>query len=492
MIAEEGLQRRAIRGGFWIFALRITEQILALVRLVILARLLSPNDFALMGIALITIATIDTLTQTGFDVALIQRKEQTETYLDSAWTVGILRGLALFGLLQLLAPYAAGFFKSPEAEVLIRAIGIALLLRCFINIGTVYFQKDLRFDKQFMYQFSGRFADFVVAVIAVLVLRNVWALVLAFLAGDAARLLVSYAIHPYRPRLSLSITKARELFKFGKWIMGSSTVLFFLNEGDKAFVGRVIGATMLGFYQVAHRISNLPATEFANVIALVTVPAYSKLQDRMAKLREAYLRVLQLTAFFSIPLAGLVLVLAPDLTRIFLGEKWMPAAPVMQALAIWGSARAIISTTGSVFVAVGKPRLMTKYQFIQLCVLVVLIYPMSQRWGMVGTASAVVVAGLGTSILFMRSVRTITGCRMSELVKLISFPLGTTVLAATSVLILIRLETAAGWPVIELGLAVGLYLAVYLVTTCILGGPFNYRVGSLIREVIGGIRTPRQ
>jgi lipopolysaccharide exporter len=490
MIAKEGLQRRAIRGGFWILTLRIAQQILALVRLVILARLLSPNDFGLMGIALLTMAIIDTLTQTGFELALVQRKEQTETYLDSAWTVGIIRGLVLFALLQVLAPYAASFFKALEAETLIRAIGVSLLLRGFANIGTVYFQKELQFGKQFIYQFSGRFADFVVAVIAAFILRNVWVLVLAFLAGDAVRLLISYAIHPYRPRLSLDAGKARELFTFGKWILGSSTVLFFLNEGDKAFIGRVVGSTMLGFYQMAYRISNLPATEFAQVISLVTIPAYSKLQDRLAKLREAYLRVLQITAFISIPLAGLILILAPGLTRIFLGEKWMAAAAPMQALAVWGAARSIISTTGPVFVAVGKPRLMTKYQSIQLCTLVVLIYPLSRHWGILGTASAVALAGLASSILFLRSVRTITGCKRGELVRLISFPVATTLLAAASVLILMRLKVAAPWPAVELGASIGLYVTVCLGFTRLLGGPLNYRVGPLIREVISGLRAP--
>jgi O-antigen/teichoic acid export membrane protein len=303
---------------------------------------------------------------------------------------------------------------------------------------------------------------------------------------------MSYALHPYRPRLSFDRSKARELFRFGKWILGSSTVLFFLDQGDKGFIGRVIGTTMLGFYQMAYRISNLPATEFALVISLVTVPAYSKLQDKIEKLREAFLRVFQLTAFFSIPLAGLVLVLAPALTRIFLGEKWMPAAPVMQVLAVWGAVRSIISTTGPVFVAVGKPRLMTKYQFIQLCCLVVLIYPLSRQWGIVGTASAVVLAGLGTSTLFMRRVSRVTGCGKGELLRLIAFPLGTTLLACGSVVVLTELKIAAAQPALELGLAVVLYGAVYFLATRFLGNPLNYRVGPLIREVFAGLRAPRQ
>jgi lipopolysaccharide exporter len=310
----ENLSQRAVRGGFWVFSLRIVQQLFNLARLIILARILAPHDFGLMGIALLTMATLETFSQTGFQAALIQKKEDIKSHLDAAWTVLILRGFILFTILYLIAPYAATFFNAPEAKSIIQVIGFAILLQAFTNIGVIHFQKELEFNKEFIYQFAGTLADFIVAVSAVLILQNVWALVFGLLAGNAARFIVSYFIHPYRPHLSSDLGKAKELFGFGKWILGSSILVFLITQGDDIFVGKLLGATALGFYQLAYRISNMPATEITHVISQVSFPAYSKLQDNISNLREAYLKVLQVTAFLSFPIAGLIFVLAPDFT----------------------------------------------------------------------------------------------------------------------------------------------------------------------------------
>jgi len=302
----ETLSQKVVKGGFWVFFLRIVNRGFSLIRLIILARILSPSDFGLMGIALLTMSTLETFSQTGFQQALIQKKEDIESYLNSAWTVLIFRGLILFVILYLIAPYAALFFNVPEARPIIRVIGFSILFQAFTNIGVIYFKKELEFRKQFIYQFTGTLADFIVAVSAVLILKNVWALVLGLLAGNIVRCFVSYLIHPYRPHLSKDLVKAKELFGFGKWIMGSSILIFLVTQGDDIFVGKLLGTTALGFYQLAYRISNMPATEITHVISQVTFPAYSKLQDNIPKLREAYIKVLQVTTFLSFPIAGLI------------------------------------------------------------------------------------------------------------------------------------------------------------------------------------------
>ncbi|RKY42346.1 MAG: lipopolysaccharide biosynthesis protein, partial [Candidatus Omnitrophota bacterium] len=345
-LSEPFLLQRAVHGGFWVFALRISQQLFRLGRLIILARILAPYDFGLIGIALLTVAILETFSQTGFQQALIQKKNNIEIYLDAAWSVLILRGFILFTILYFIAPYAAFFFNAPEAKPIIQVIGFAVLFQAFTNIGVIYFQKELEFNKQFIYKLSGTLADFVVVISVALILRSVWALVFGLLAGAMVRLIVSYLIHPYRPHLSFDLKKTKELFGFGKWILGSSILIFLLNQGDDIFVGKLLGATALGFYQIAYRMSNMPATEITHVISQVTFPAYSKLQDNIPRLREAYLKVLQLTAFLSFPIAGLIFVLAPDFTKIFLGEKWMPMVPAMQVLCIFGVTRALNATTG--------------------------------------------------------------------------------------------------------------------------------------------------
>ena len=213
------LSQRVVRGGFWMFALRLTDRLLTLTRTIVLARILAPSDFGLMGIALLAMSTLRAFSQTGFQAALIQKKEDIKDYLDTAWTVSVLRGFGLFAILYLTAPYIALFFETPAATPIIRVIALSVLLAGLTNVGVVYFQKELEFNKRFVHQLSGAVADLAVAITAALLLRNVWALVLGVLAGSLARLVTSYAIQPYRPRLRLEGVKARELFNFGRWVV---------------------------------------------------------------------------------------------------------------------------------------------------------------------------------------------------------------------------------------------------------------------------------
>lgn len=422
MKQESSLSQRVAKGGIWVFALRVLGKGLRIVRLIILARLLAPDDFGLFGIALLAMSTVGTFSEMGFATALVQKKEDISQYLDTAWTVSIVRGIVLFILLFISAPYVALFFNNPGVSPLIQVIGVAVLLAGFTNIGIVYFQKELEFNRQFAYHLSATLADFIVVVVAAFILRNVWALVFGQLIGSLTGLIASYVVHPYRPHLRLELHKARELFGFGRWVLGSTILVFLLNQGDDAFVGKVLGVTMLGFYQMAYRIANMPTTEITHVISQVTFPAYAKIQNNLPRLRESYLRVLQFIACVSFPIAGLIFILAPDFTGVFLGEKWMPMVPAMQVLALWGFISSIGATTVPFFSSTGRPEIQTKLQFVVLILLAILIYPFSVTFGIAGTSLAVLLSTLVPTVLaFLIVIRTIR-CEKINVAKLIAFP----------------------------------------------------------------------
>ena len=481
----ESLSQRVIKSGFWVFSLKITERAFSLIRLIILARILAPHDFGLMGIAMLTMATLETFSQTGFQAALIQKKENTELYLDAAWTIMIIRGFILFTILYFIAPYAAIFFKSPQAKPIIRIIGFSILFQAFTNIGVIYFRKELEFNKQFIYQLSGTLADFIVAISAALILRSVWALVFGLLAGNAVRCFVSYLVHPYRPHLSLDLGKAKELFGFGKWVLGSSILVFLITQGDDIFVGKLLGATALGFYQMAYRISNMPATEITHVISQVTFPAYSKLQDNIPKLREAYLKVLQLTAFLSFPIAGLIFVLAPDFTKIFLGEKWMPMVPAMQVLVFAGLVRSIAATTGPIFHAVGKPKIDTKWQIVRLFALAALIYPFTIKWGILGASIVVFLSIFVSNIGFCFKAIKITKCGTKDFANTM---LSSLVGSAIAVLVVSGLRSMMDTWIWEFIIFTCVGVLTYLIIIYLSDKFFNYGMQALIKESIQSLR----
>lgn len=468
------LSQRTVRGSFWVFFLRIVQQIFGLTRLLILARILAPHDFGLMGIALLTMSTLETFSQTGFQVALIQKKRDITSYLDAAWTVLILRGIVIFGILYFTAPFVASFFNTPEAKSIIQVIGFSVLFQAFNNIGIIYFQKELEFNKEFIYQFTGTLADFIVSISAVLILKNVWALVFGILAGKIVRCFVSYLCHPYRPRLSRDLEKAKELFGFGKWVLGSSIFTFLLVQGDDILVGKVLGASALGFYQMAYKISNMPATEISHLIAKVTFPVYSKIQGNLQKLRELYLNVLQLTTFLSIPIAGIIFLFAHDFTIIFLGEKWLPMVSVMQVLAIYGALRAIGATTGVVFLAVGQPEISTKIKFAQLIVMSVLIYPFTIHWGILGTSMAVITYAFIFNFVAVGKVFQIINTGFRNLVMIIIFPLVNTIIMICTILTVKTFIYENTIDVTSFSLLIIIGLFIYLIVDYIFGRAFNY------------------
>ncbi|MDR9768945.1 MOP flippase family protein [Acetomicrobium sp.] len=490
---SQGLYQRTVRSGVWALAMRVFERGLGIVKLIILARMLAPNDFGLMGIALLAMACLETFSQTGFQQALIQKKEMTEEYLDVAWTFMLIRNIVLFILLFIAAPYIASFFAAPRVTSIVRVIGASLLLGGiggiggFANIGVLCFQRELEFNKQFFYRLTGALADFIISIGAAVVLKSVWALVIGLLTGNIVKLFVGYMVHPYRPRLNFDLNKARELFGFGKWILASSILVFLVTQGDDIFVGKLLGATILGFYQIAYKLSNAPATEITHVISQVAFPAYSKLQDNTESLGNAYLKTLQLVAFVSIPLAGGIFVLAPDFVHIFLGEKWVSIVSVMQILALAGLVRSIQATTGPLFQAIGKPKIDTQWQVIRLLVLAISVYPLTVLWGVLGTAIAVLVSIFTTFLGCSMMVIKVTGCDIKSYNKAVACPLVAGIIMVFFIVALKNILSSSVIYTFFFFVIIGGF--VYLAVIYILSKLFRYNIGTFVRNCWTSLRN---
>ena len=459
-ISSESLSKKVIRGGIWVFALRIINRSLGFIRTIILARLLAPSDFGLLGIAMLAISTLETFSQTGFQAALIQKKENVESYFDTAWTVSATRGILLFLILFFSAPLVAAFFNSPQATLVIKVIAVSTLISGFRNIGILFFQKELEFNKQFFYELSATLVDLTVAITLAFMLRNVWALVWGGVAANFVRLFMSYVLHPYRPHVRFDKGEFKELFGFGKWIFGTSIITFLVNQGDDAFLGKVLGITALGFYQMAYSIGQLPATDFAKVISQITFPAYSKLQDDFSKLKEGFLKTLNITVIFMIPLTGGIFMLAPEFTQIFLTQKWMPIIPALRILVIAGMIRALVTTGGALFQGKGAPKIDYKMNLIRLLTMIVIIYPLTLFFDMNGVALAVALGNFSCiPIWFIETVKIIKAS-LKDYLKIILLPLlGTVVMCSVLLLLKWTIEVNLLSFIFMVIVAIGVYSA---------------------------------
>ncbi|MFH1460530.1 MAG: lipopolysaccharide biosynthesis protein [Candidatus Omnitrophota bacterium] len=415
--------QEVVKGGIWVFMARVFNQGLALLKLIILARILTPADFGIMGIALLIIATAERFSQTGLQQALIQKPKQIKDDLDTAWTILIIRGIVLSLIIFFIAPLVVKFFKIEQASGIIQIIGFSILLQAFNNIGIVFFYKQLDFKKQFIYQVGGDFTEFIVAVILAFKLRSVWALVLGLLAGRFAALILSYAIQSYRPKLSLRFDKIKKLLGFGKWVTGSNIGVFIGGFLDNIIVGKLLGAASLGYYRMAYRISNMPATEISYVISQVTFPAYAKIQHDNLQLKKMYLRILRLTLVVCLPVVIMIGLLSSDFTMVFLGLKWRPMIPAMQLLAFAGLMKSIVSTGSPLFVGSGNPKFEFHMQTVRALAMIILIIPLTLRFNISGAALTVIFSMIAMFIVWYYCTGQIVKITGKQYFKILKYPL---------------------------------------------------------------------
>jgi len=393
------ITKKAIQGGFWLIGVQALTMLMGLVGTTIFARLLDPKDFGLLGIAVIFIAGIDALSQMGVQDVLIQKKNLCNEHLDAGWTLEIIRGIILFCVMFVTAPYISIFFNEPQSQTIIRAMTFGFLLISFKNTGIILFRKDLEFKKQFLYLSSPQIFGLLIGIIAVFILRNVWALVIASLAGNIIQLSFSFFLHPYRPSFSFNLTNFKELFKFGKWLFVYGILFFLTSRADNILVGKMLGITALGFYAYSFNLTEKIIVKTAKVFSGVTFPVFSKIQDNISKVSNGLLRTLDLISFSILLLALCIFIFVPDFVTLFIGDKWMPIIPVVRILCVSMVFQTIKQTTH--FLALGRPDISFKLEVVRTIFMFISIIILTNYFGIKGTAIGVLIGSISSTLLWL-------------------------------------------------------------------------------------------
>lgn len=476
--------QKAVRSGVWVLGSRTLVRLLSAVRTVILARLLAPAHFGLFAIASVAVEIVEVFSRTGFTEALIQKEEDIASYLDTAWVVQIFRGLALSAVLVLGAPLVAQFFREPDVAPLLRLLAVGVALRGFTNIAVVYFRKELEFHKQSIYQVSGTLTEISVSIPCALILRNAFALAIGFVAANAAQLVVSYLIHHYRPRFRLDLEKARELFRFGRWILSTTVFEFLVKSLDTVVVGRLLQSTSLGLYQMAVRLANLGATEITHAISQVTFPTYSKVKNDAAKYRQAVLGTLGLVSAVAIPLSGLLFVFAPEGVPLILGQKWAPIVPAFQLLVLVGALRSVTANFGAVYLSRGRPDIQTKTSIMNASILGITLYPLVLQLGIMGAVVARLLT-LVTQFYTWPQFLKISGVRFRECLRTLLAPCTATALSCLAVVFAKDLQPITNlWLLMAYGsLGLAAYVLILIMVDGFVGSIHRRNVGMLIEAL---------
>lgn len=384
--------RQIAKGAAWMVLFKFTERGLGLISTIILARLLVPQDFGVVAMAMSVIAVLELMGAFSFDLALIQNAKAGRDHYDTAWTFNLLFALISALLLVLLALPMADFYVEPRLEFVMYWLALGMAIQGFENIGVVAFRKDMRFDKEFKFLFGKKIISFAVTVPLAFILHNYWALVIGTLTGRVAGTVLSFIVHEYRPRFSLAARS--ELFHFSKWMLFNNLAQFLRYRSADFIVGRFGGPHGLGLFSVAYEISNLPTTELVAPINRAVFPGYANMSHDIPALREGYLSVAAVIALLSLPAAFGIAVIAPLLVPVFLGDKWLEAIPLIQVLAVFGAMVAIQNNNGPALLALGKPQVMTGLAILSGVLFLPTLILLTMWYGVMGAAWANLIIAL--------------------------------------------------------------------------------------------------
>jgi len=404
-----GYLKDTLKGFSWLAGFRGFSRLLALARTAILARILLPAQFGVYGIAVIALAFLEIITETGINVFLIQQKKTIDKYINTAWIVSIFRGIIISLLIIATTPLITSFFNAPDARPLLYLISLVAFIKGFINPSRIRFQKDLEFNKDFWFRSSIILIETISVIILASVTKSAISLVIGLIIGASLEVIFSFIFINPKPKLIFEFQKLKAIINQGKWITFAGIFNYLASQGDDAVVAKILNTASLGLYQMAFKLSTLPVTEIGDVAGKVTFPVYVRIAGDQSRLRKAYLKTLFTIAILTIPL-GVVLFLFPQqIISLVLGNNWLAAAPALKILSIYGVIRAISGSGAALFLSLKKQKLITLITFIRFAVLAIVIIPLTLNRGFVGTAQACLISALVASpVIFANVIRVLT------------------------------------------------------------------------------------
>jgi lipopolysaccharide exporter len=415
---------KTVRSGYWIGLSSLIVRSLEFIRFIILARILMPEVFGVMSIILIVSNGLETLTQFNFKTVLIHKQQHIEESANTAWFLNIIRGCILALCVYVSAPYIAYFYNVSILSTAIKLYSVLFLLNGLSNVNTFLFEKELNFKKVAILKMAVSTLNIIISIYLAVIMRNIWALVYSYVIGACFEILLTYIIQTKRPKFYFNRRLAKEMFSYSLFITGSGILFFLTTKIDDALIGKVLGMSALGYYTYAYKLANLPSTYVTGAISQVMFPSYSSIQNNINQLRSVFLKVYTFISFISIPAAVGLFLAGDTIVYVILGHNWMPLVPALKVLCIFGLLSSLAGTTTPIFQAMGKPKIIFFVMLTKFIFILLLIYPLTSRYGIVGTAWAVTIPMIFEQLYLWHILSKALQFNIYNIVKTIKGPIG--------------------------------------------------------------------
>jgi O-antigen/teichoic acid export membrane protein len=378
------------RSFSWAAAGRAVTAVGNVFKYALFARLLMPYDFGVATTAFLSLEMLWAFTNPSFDAALIQQRDDIESFLDTVWVVSVARGVLVAAILMLVARPLSAFFHQQDAYTIYYSVATLALVRCTQSPAWVSLYRRMQFQFILLLNGAELIGSLAVGIAAILAWGDWRGLVAGTLAGQGLRTILSYLYFPYWPRFRCDLSKARELFRFGRWMSGCTIAEFTAQQIDNLAVAHLLGPQAVGDYQIAFRMAEMPVTELAYSAAIVSFPTVSRLKGRVDACRRLFTLTGSVVIAGGIGYALVLTCIGNDLISGLLGAKWLGAVPALKYLCFYGLFQGVLTLSRSFLDGLGAPASSFRITIIRALVLAGLIYPLTARYGITGAAVAAV------------------------------------------------------------------------------------------------------
>jgi lipopolysaccharide exporter len=363
--ARVSLTRRTITGVFWAYAAFWGRRLFSLLSTAILARLLIPEDFGLLGYALLLLNFVEAVRSFGINDALIYNSEREADTANTAFILNVAIGIGQAALTVALAPLSSLVSDDPLLVDVIRVMSLAFVFNGLGQTHNALLQKELRFRRRFFPELVSALIKGLISVGMALTGFGVWSLAVGHVMGALSRTVVVWWVLRWIPDLRFFRDRALALWHYGVYILLFELLNVALEQADQMFIGMLLGGVQLGYYTIAARIPEMVIANFSIVLTQVLFPSYAKLKDNLQKLAEGYLLTTKYTAFVTVAAGCGLAAVAPELVLIAFGDQWGPAVPLFRVLAFLGMTMTLPWAAGDALKAIGRPDISTKLLVIE-------------------------------------------------------------------------------------------------------------------------------
>lgn len=395
----EPLAGKVVKGSIWMIGLRWSMRLLGFVSTIILARLLTPDDFGLIAMSVLATGFVMALTEAGSAQALIRHADPQRVHYDTAWTINVVLGVTGGAVIAAMAPLAPLYFNDPRITSVLLVTALTTVIISLGNIGTADFRRDFQFGRQFWLQFWPRIAGFAVTVGLAIMWRSYWALILGGLAMAVAQVIVSYAMHPFRPRLSLGARE--EMLGFSMHASLSHLAWFLEQRLDQLVLGGIVRPATLGLYYLASNLAEMATRELVAPLSPVVYSAYSRIHADGERMIGAVRKSVGAAALLGFGASLGLYAVAREFILAIYGAQWVGGVLLLEILALSALGACIRTVTLPLLTAQGRQRATTIASWAQVAGLAVLL-PLAYRFaggeGVAGVRAVMEIVAAGVSM----------------------------------------------------------------------------------------------